>query len=58
LPIHVNLRNSDGEAKFEVENVQLVSNKGIKNKDINLAIVIIEENKEIIIKKWKEYHGK
>jgi hypothetical protein len=36
----------------------LVSNKGFKKKDINLAIVIIEENKEIIIKKWKEYHGK
>jgi hypothetical protein len=51
------VRNSDGEAKFEVEIVRLVSNKGLKNKDINLAIAIIEENKEIIIKKWKEYHG-
>ncbi len=45
-------------AKFEVENVQLVTNKGLKNKDIALAISIIEENKEIIIAKWKEYHGK
>jgi hypothetical protein len=51
------VRNSDGEAKFEVETVRLVSNKGLKNKDINLAIAIIEENKEIIIGNWKEYHG-
>jgi hypothetical protein len=51
------VRNSDGEAKFEVETVRLVSNKGLKNKDINLAIAIIEENKEIIIGKWNAYHG-
>lgn len=57
LPIHIHVRNSDGEAKFEVENVRLISNKGLKNKDISLAIAIIEENKEIIINKWKEYHG-
>ncbi|MFC3812571.1 DUF4160 domain-containing protein [Lacihabitans lacunae] len=57
LPIHVHVRNADGEAKFEVEMVRLVSNKGLKNKDISLAIAIIEENKEIIIAKWKEYHG-
>lgn len=57
LPIHVHVRNADGEAKFEVEMVRLVSNKGLKNKDISLALAIIEENKEIIIAKWKEYHG-
>jgi Domain of unknown function (DUF4160) len=57
LPIHVHVRNSDGEAKFEVETVKLISNKGLKNKDLSLAISIIEENEEIIIAKWKEYHG-
>jgi len=58
LPIHVHVRNADGEAKFEVEDVKLIDNKGLKNKDIALAISIIEENREIIIAKWKEYHGK
>lgn len=58
LQIHIHVRNADGEAKFEVEEVKLVSNKGLKNKDINLAQSLIEENKEIIIAKWKEYHGK
>ena len=57
LPIHIHVRNADGEAKFEVEDVKLIANKGLKNKDINLAIALIEENKEIIINKWKEYHG-
>lgn len=57
LPIHVHVRNSDGEARFEVDPVKLTSNKGIKKKDISLAESIIEENKEIIIAKWHEYHG-
>lgn len=52
------MKNADGEAKFEVENVRLVTNKGLKNKDVALAISIIEENKEIIIAKWNEHHGK
>ncbi|MFD0939186.1 DUF4160 domain-containing protein [Pedobacter boryungensis] len=58
LPIHIDVRNADGEAKFEVEEIKLVSNRGLKNKDINLAQSLIEENKEIIIAKWNEYHGK
>lgn len=58
LPIHIHVRNADGEAKFEVEEVKLISNKGLKNKDVSLAIALIEENKEIIINKWNEYHGK
>jgi hypothetical protein len=32
LPIHVHFRNADGEAKFGVEMVRLVSNKGLKIK--------------------------
>jgi len=48
---------TEREAKFEVEEVKLILNKGLKNKDIALAISIIEENREIIIAKWKEYHG-
>ncbi|WP_026631347.1 DUF4160 domain-containing protein [Dyadobacter alkalitolerans] len=57
LPIHIHVKNADGEAKFEVNPVKLVDNRGIKKKDINLAESLIEENKEIIIAKWKEYHG-
>lgn len=57
LPIHIHVRNADGEAKFEIEEVKLISNKGLKPKDLKLAEAIIEENKKIIIKKWKEYHG-
>jgi len=58
LPIHVHIENGDGDAKFEIKPVKLVVNNGIKNKDIKLAESIIEENEEMIEKRWNEYFNK
>lgn len=58
LPIHVHVRNADGNSKFEISPVRLIENNGIKNKDIHLAESIIEENEELIEQKWKEYFNK
>ena len=55
FPIHIHVRNADGEARFEVEEIKLISNRGLRNKDIKLAESIIGENKEIIIEKCNEY---
>ena len=54
-PIHVHIRNADGEAKFDVENMNWVDNKGVKNKDLNLAESLIEENKDLILNAWNNY---
>ena len=35
----------------------MVNNKGLKTKDLKLAESIIEENQELLIRKWKEFHG-
>ncbi len=55
LPIHIHVRNADGEAKFNAENITLIENRGLKGKDIKLAESLIEENQELIINAWKEY---
>ena len=57
-PIHVHVRNADGEAKFSVEVLRCIDNKGLKNKDLRLAKVLIEENKELIIKAWYAHFSK
>jgi hypothetical protein len=58
LPIHIHVRNADGIAKFDVlPDVRLVESKGMKTKDLVLAEALVEEKKEEIIKKWKEFHG-
>ncbi|MDR3695853.1 DUF4160 domain-containing protein [Mucilaginibacter sp.] len=58
LPIHVHIENADGDAKFEINPIKLVSNNGMKNKDLKLAESIIEDNEELIEKRWKEYFKK
>jgi len=58
LPIHVHIQNSDGDAKFNLEPLELIENHGMKNKDLKIAEGVIEENKEIIEIRWKEYFAK
>ena len=57
-PIHVHVSNSDGEAKFNVNLLKLIENRGLKPKDIRYAEAAIEENKEIIILRWNEFYKK
>lgn len=59
-PIHVHVSKGKGKgehkAKFQVlPTIELVENNGLKIKDIKLAESVIEENKEIIIERWKEF---
>ena len=56
--IHVHVRNADGEAKFSVEALRCIDNKGLKNKDLRLAKTLIEENKELILKAWHAHFSK
>lgn len=58
LPIHIHIRNADGTAKFQLEPLLLIYNKGIKKKDLLLAESIIEENKKIILEHWNLYFKK
>lgn len=52
-PKHVHVKNSDGNAKFDItrEGIVLVKNDGIKIKDIKAAEMVLEENKELAIEK-------
>ena len=58
LPVHVHIENGDGDAKFQINPVKLISNNGIKNKDIKLVESIIIENEQLIEKRWNEYFKK
>jgi hypothetical protein len=54
-PIHVHVSNGDGEARFRVDPLSLIENKGLKNRDLKMAEIAIEENKQVIIARWTEY---
>ena len=39
------------------DNVVLIENNGIKQKDLKLAEAVLEENKELAINEWNKYFG-
>jgi len=56
LPIHVHVSVENVEARYQVyPNVKLIENRGLNPRELRLAEIAIEENKEIIIRRWKEY---
>lgn len=56
-PVHVHvIKDQKHEAKFSVDpEVKLIDNNGLKASELRLAESVIEENKEIIVNRWKEY---
>lgn len=55
-PMHIHVQSSDGVAKFEIlDKIILLSNEGLKNKDLKLAESIIEENLENFRENWQKF---
>ncbi|MBO7438397.1 MAG: DUF4160 domain-containing protein [Bacteroidales bacterium] len=57
-PVHVHVVKDDCEAKYNVEPIEQVYNHGFKNREIAIIESIIDENKEIIIERWKNFFNK
>ena len=56
MPIHIHISVDDSEARFQVyPEIKLIENKGLKQRELKWAEVAIEENKEVIIARWKEH---
>ena len=55
-PMHIHVQSADGVAKFEIlDQFVLISNSGLKNKDLILAESIIEENLENFRNGWHKF---
>lgn len=55
-PIHVHVIKGESEARFQIQpEVILLDNKGLKPAELKLAESLVEENKEMIIERWKVY---
>ena len=55
-PMHIHVQSVNGVAKFEIlDQIVLVSNDGLKNKDLKLAESIIEENLENFREGWQKF---
>ena len=57
-PIHIHISKNEAEAKFNIETIELVENYGFKRNELIMIESILEENRDIIIARWKEYFNK
>lgn len=59
-PLHIHVEGNGGMAKFEWNGKEfiLVEKEGIKANDYKKIKKVIDENADIIIKRWNEHFGK
>lgn len=59
-PIHVHVEGNDGYAIFDLKGDQFVLREkhNIKAGDMKKIKLVIDENSDIIIKRWNEYFNK
>ena len=59
-PIHVHVEGNDGYAVFDLvgDGFALREEHGIKANDLKKIQGVIDENKDIIINRWKEHFDK
>lgn len=59
-PLHVHVEGNGGMAKYDLIENQFVLKTvfNIKKNDLKRIEVVIDDNKDIIIKMWENYFGK
>jgi hypothetical protein len=57
-PPHIHVRCSDAECKFWLFPVGLASNYGMPPYDIRQIERLVFEHRELLIKKYNEYHNR
>ena len=55
LPIHVHVQSGDGNAKIDVETLEVLENKGVKPADLKKAVDAVKQYQADIRQAWIEY---
>ena len=56
-PAHVHVSHAGRYAKFWLEPVELASNRGFRDHELNQIQKIVDEHAEMFVEKWNEYFG-
>lgn len=56
-PPHIHVESGDATAKFWLDRVVLANDDGFKASDLRKIQAIIEENCDLLLRAYKEYHG-
>ncbi len=55
-PAHAHVYG-DGEARINILDLTILSNRGMKKRDLRTALTIIQANQRLFIEKWECIHG-
>ena len=56
--IHIHVAHTDGEAKFWLEpNIELALNKGLNSKQVNEALLLVQQHREEVLNAWQSHFG-
>ena len=56
-PPHIHVEKDNNTAKFWLIPIRLQESHGFSRKEINKILSIIEENIELLLRRWNEYFG-
>ena len=56
-PVHIHVRNADGECKFWLDPIALARNRGIRPHDLREIERFVFEYQTILIAKYNEHHS-
>ena len=54
-PAHTHVYG-DGEARINILDLTVISNRGMKKRDLSVALAIVQANKRLFIEKWENIH--
>ena len=57
-PGHIHVATPDGECKFWLDPIMVADNVGVKNHDVRQIERLVFENRDLLIQKYHEYHGR
>lgn len=61
-PPHVHVIGAGAEARFalggESERPSLIMNEGLSRRELERALAAIGRNRELLLQKWRELHGR
>jgi hypothetical protein len=55
-PAHTHVYG-DGEARINILDLTVISNRGMKKRDLSVALAIVQANRRLCIEKWESIHG-
>ena len=47
----------EGESRIDIINLGVITQGGMSDRDVRRAVVVIEENQQLFLETWKQYHG-